>query len=419
MRKFLVFLMFNLATATAALAQDGFGPADVVPSERVPDLARCLTAPASEASTDCFSGEGIPEGARRFSEAMERDTALGFPAILTGVTEAGPVDLASAIIPRISPSEPQAVLVNGASGVEIVLERVFAPEPPRTPGTNSILARSPGAAEQSRARIAAYRVLPGGGQRFVVHDTVTERCLNCPPLGVSVTYLDYLRGRLVGVEQLGWFDPVPASEEIAARLEAADIRVLQARLNQLGYPAGPVDGAAGRMTLAAFYDLKADHCLDRDPRMRPVIPVLARTTADLQGAPCADAISERPPAPDAAADAAPPAAETPADVVPQPADTPAAATATVALPLLAGIYASDPSLCPAAGAQDASLVGIAPGMVSRLGESCTVVDVSGEWPDLAIALDCGTGAGVADFEITMTGPDGFIHDGLGFALCTP
>jgi hypothetical protein len=100
---------------------------------------------------------------------------------------------------------------------------------------------------------------------------VTVGCSACEEVGLALTYLGFLRGALVNVERLGWFPPIAPADAIAERLEAADISVVQTRLNVLGYDAGPVDGVAGRRTLAAFYALKREHCLPEDPRIRPII----------------------------------------------------------------------------------------------------------------------------------------------------
>ena len=109
----------------------------------------------------------------------------------------------------------------------------------------------------------------------------------------DTTYLDFLRGALLGVDRLGWFPPVPPSEAIADRLEASDIPVPQARLNALGYDAGPVDGVVGRRTRATFHTLKRDHCLPEDPGLRPVMPILAAPGPDLTPPPCAPGLFSR------------------------------------------------------------------------------------------------------------------------------
>ncbi|MDG4649458.1 peptidoglycan-binding domain-containing protein [Roseibacterium sp. SDUM158017] len=283
--------------AAAAPAPADVGAADIVPDAMVPGIAACMEEAASEtAALACLEGEGVPDAARDFASTLTGTTALGVPGILVEVIELGPVDLAQAVLPALSTDAPQPVLVNGVRDVALALELAFAASPTETPGTRAILNAHPDATEASRVEILAHRVMPSGAQRFVLGDRVTASCATCEEVGLSLTYLDFVRGALVNVDRLGWFPPASPSVEIAARLEAADISVVQARLNALGYEAGPVDGVAGRRTLGAFYALKRDHCLPEDPRIRPVIPILAAPEAALAAAPCAAEIFARPPA---------------------------------------------------------------------------------------------------------------------------
>jgi hypothetical protein len=271
------------------------GPGDVVPEALVSEIASCMeTASVNSAAIQCLDREGVSEGARDFASVLSETSALGLPGILVDLTELGPVDVASAILPTLSTEEAQLVLVNGVRDVVLAVELAFAASPPDTPGTRALLASHPGASEASRVTILAHRVLPGGAQRFVLGDRVTVGCSTCEEVGLALTYLDFLRGALVNVERLGWFPPIAPVDAIAERLEAADISVVQTRLNVLGYDAGPVDGVAGRRTLAAFYALKREHCLPEDPRIRPIIPILAAPDPALAPAPCAPEIFTRP-----------------------------------------------------------------------------------------------------------------------------
>jgi hypothetical protein len=266
-----------------------------VPAQMVPGIADCMaSADHDEVAMDCLRRPGVPATAVEFAMHLRDATALGVSGILLGVTELGPVDLASVLLPDISINDSQAVLVGGVRDAALAVELAFSEAPADTPSTRRILADHPDAGEASRVTVVAHRVLPSGAQRFVLEDRVTNGCPSCEQVGVAITYVDFLRGVLVNVERLGWFPPPSAPDDIAARLEASDIAVIQARLNALGYEAGPVDGVAGRRTLAAFYALKRDHCLPEDPRIRPVIALLSSSEPALAPAPCAAEPFDRP-----------------------------------------------------------------------------------------------------------------------------
>lgn len=299
-------LALCLVLAATDAARADIGPTDAVPAALVPDIAACMAeADTDQTALTCLDRDGVTDAARTLAAALRDQTALGLPGILVDVTETGPVDVARVVLPALSTGETHAVLVNGLRDAALVAELAFAERPPDTPGTRAIRAVHPDATETSRVAVVAHRVLQGGAQRFVIADRVTEGCPTCAEVGVALTYLDVVRGALVDVERLGWFPPAPPPEEIAARLDASDIAVLQARLTALGYDPGPVDGAVGPRTRGAFYALKRDLCLAEDPTIRPVITVLAAPAPDLAPPPCAPEVFTRPPDPAAGTRPAP------------------------------------------------------------------------------------------------------------------
>lgn len=295
MQRHLKALTILVLLPSAAWAQAALTSADVVPAPDVATVTRCIAeAPDEAVRRACLDRDGIPLAARAFADRVARQSGLGYLAVLTDVTELGPVDLATAILPEVSATERQAVLVNGTPRAMLLAELVFTPEAPATDGTAAIRGRHPEATETSRPSVVAHRVLPDGGQRLVVLDPVADGCRDCAVVGVSVAYVDLMGGALVTVRQLGWMAPLPDEDEISARLQAGDIATVQQRLTLLGYDAGPADGVTGPRTRAAFYALKRDLCLAENPRILPVVPALSRTSLDSAPAPCGSAPAPAP-----------------------------------------------------------------------------------------------------------------------------
>jgi hypothetical protein len=278
-----------------SLAETGPTAIDVVPDRLRAEIAACIAAaPDTAAGLACLAVEGVPGSARRFAEETSEGSALNVVALVTGAEELGGITIASSVFPALTGADAQTVLLARAPRAVPLVELVFAPDPPRGGETHAILARHPAAAEASQPQITAYRVLPDGSQRLVVTDTVRDGCATCEVVGTAVVYVDFLRGVLVSTQQMGWFDAETDPAAVAARLEAADIRVLQRRLILAGYDPGPLDGVVGPHTLAAFYAMKADLCLPADPRIRPVIPALASSATTLDPAACAPDPDTRP-----------------------------------------------------------------------------------------------------------------------------
>jgi hypothetical protein len=268
---------------------------DVVPEALRAEMAACISAaPDTAAGLACLAEEGVPEPARRFAAETAEGSALGIVALLTGVEALAGITIASSVFPALSGADAQTVLLARAPRAVPLVELVFAPDPPRGGETRVIRTRHPAAAEASQPRITAYRVLPDGSQRLVVTDTVRDGCTTCAVVGTAVVYVDFLRGVLVSTQRMGWFEAETDPAAIAARLEAADIRVLQRRLILAGYDPGPLDGVVGPRTRRAFYAMKADLCLPEDPRIRPVIPALASGATTLTPAACASELDTRP-----------------------------------------------------------------------------------------------------------------------------
>ncbi|MAQ85645.1 MAG: hypothetical protein CMH12_20690 [Maritimibacter sp.] len=280
----------GLVLGAAGPAIADVGEAEVMPEAMIAEVAACM----AEGGSDCLTQEGVPEGAAEFSKVLAEMTVLGLPGFLVDFTEVGPVDVGQVILPRLSTVETHLVLLNGVRDAVLAVEVAFTPEPPATPGTRAILSAHPDAVEQSRLRLTGYRVMPGGAQRFVLGDSVSEGCAGCEDVGLSLTYLDFVLGALIRVERPGWLPPEPPADVLVDLIERADIRVVQARLKTLGYDAGPVDGVAGQRTLRALYDLKDEHCLPRDRKIVTVVDLLAATDAVPEAPPCAQDIFRRP-----------------------------------------------------------------------------------------------------------------------------
>lgn len=294
-RKILINLAAILILSSNTLAQEPLEDVDMVPDRLVSGIADCVASTAEDADAlECFAADSVPPRARSFAVDLADQSQLGLLGILTNAIAVGPITVASAVFPRVSQERRQTVILARTPTIAPLVELVFAPDPPPTRSTRSILARYPEAAESNRPAIVAYRVLPNGGQRFVVADQVTNGCSDCTVVGTAYVYLDFLAGVIANIERLGWFDPSPGPAEIVQGLEMGDIALLQQRLIASGYPAGPVDGLMGPLTRAALYALKRELCLAEDQLMLPVIPALSSNDSLLLSMPCSPAVQARP-----------------------------------------------------------------------------------------------------------------------------
>lgn len=287
-RAFHLLAVFGAVICDPALADSRITVADIISEDLRGELAQCITAaPDATAGIACLTTDGVTASAERFATETLDGSALDVVPLLTGVLELGDITIASSVFPALTGAEEQTVLLMRAPRAVPLVELVFAADPPRGGETSAIRTRYPDATEASQPQITAYRILPDGTQRLIVTDVVRDGCASCDIVGTAVIYVDVLRGVLTATERMGWYDVETDPALVTAELEAADIRVLQRRLILLGYDAGPLDGMVGPRTRAAFYALKADLCLPEDPRIRPVIPILAAGTTSVTPAACA------------------------------------------------------------------------------------------------------------------------------------
>lgn len=255
------------AVGNAAFAQ-GIGSADVITSDVREEIVSCIQDTASHSALSCFNRSGVTAGARGLARSILEDTDFGMVAILESFHEAGEIDVAEVLFPTMANTNYQMVLVNGVDGPQMAAELNFRRNLPRESSTMEILEQYPRAFESGRVNVVAVRPLPGGGQRFVLTDVVTDGCRGCEPVALSLRYFDYANGQQIGFQEIGW-QPLSdvSGATVAERLRAADVRTIQQGLNALGYNAGPVDGAAGQQTMAAFMAFKRDYCLSEDNRI--------------------------------------------------------------------------------------------------------------------------------------------------------
>lgn len=374
MRRVFLAVVFCLV---AGIAQAELTAADVPSPETREALFDCL-APRPPDPLACFDRPGVTPQARAFTRAVAQ--VQSFIVILEDFTEAGRIDVAQVFLPYLANTNVQMMLVNGQSGPEFATQAAGPGRPPNTLGTAQVLARYPQAFASGRVSVIGMRQLPGGMQRFMLGDIVTAGCRACPVVASSLVYTDYRDGALVGFTNLGWtlWDDV-TGDQIAARLRAVDIRMLQTRLNAFGYTAGPVDGAAGPQTLEAFYSLKRDHCLPEDNLMTPQVIAVLAAQPGFAPAPCAPGVPSGP----------------------------------IDLGLVDGTYSAEPQLCPPApldvrvafGDRAYGLVAHIEGDTWSRGEGiCTIRRVTPVGQSLDLSLDCLTEGTAQSGRVMLDNP---------------
>ncbi len=281
-------LAIALGLARATTAQE-VGPGDVIPPALQSEIGLCLqqnrTGPVGDLA--CFDRPGVTRGARDLAAALIFRDVGSTPALLVGFQEAGAMDVAEIFIPTLANTNYQFALVNGPEGPRLATELNFRRTAPRDPSVTAILRRHPTAFESGRVSIAVVRALPGGVQRFVFTDIVTDGCRACAPVATSVNYIDLGPGTY-GFQHVGWLPLTDRNAAQSARLlRAADVASLQRQLNLMGYGAGPVDGAAGPRTMEALRSFQREHCLPESNRMSdPLVRALAPEEVSYAPAPC-------------------------------------------------------------------------------------------------------------------------------------
>lgn len=220
---------------------------------------------------NCLRDLGLSEDAIAFSYAVEND----YSGATVGIAfrELGEVDLVEAqFIGNTVYHFP--VLVNGQNGLRGIpptrnLSRNF-----RDRASNAMLRRFPRAASGGPGWVRAHRTLADGTQRFVFVETIVNGCRACPVLGSAISFIEISPNGSSQRRPIGLLLSAPSERDETA--EAIPIRPrellqrptsIQARLNLLGYEAGPMDGVIGERTQAALSQFKVDRCMPTNPRL--------------------------------------------------------------------------------------------------------------------------------------------------------
>ncbi|MCE8517129.1 peptidoglycan-binding protein [Ruegeria pomeroyi] len=268
----------------------------------------------------CLSEKGLSDEAIAFALDPAHGELRG-EVFATQFRELGHVDLAVTqfigAAKRILPA-----LLNGKIGLKVIEGVTSEQLKIRNADATSLtfLGENPGIFSIYPS-IPGHRLLPSGGQRYVVAHPLAQ-CRACEVLGVAIVFIDFDdKGQMqrqidVGIADRESFDP--ASTAVPAQVHlSSQPKLLQYRLNLLGYYAGEMDGYPGPQTRTALMEAQADFCLS--PTGQPnsaTVDALARASG--YSAPCAGA-------------------RLPEDL---DANT----------PLLNGIYVDDPALCSATSA---------------------------------------------------------------------
>ena len=388
-----------LLMSSAAMAQE-VGPQDVIPPALQDEILECLGASAPrQRTTDfaCFERPGVSEAARDINRAIIETTGYAMPGLLVGFGEAGQVDVAWIYLPGMANTNTQMALVNTTDGVLMVSDLNFSRTPADMPSTREILRRYPQAFESARVFVAAVRPLPGGAQRFVLVDVVTDGCRACEPVATSLRYFDFSEGLNTGFQEVGWQPREDGTMAQAGdKIRMGDVATMQSRLNHMGYEAGPVDGAAGRLTMTAVSAFKRDHCLPDDARVTDEFAALLTPEAH---------------------------------DFPIPRCAPGSATGSApGLPFPDGVYSADARLCPPAplavqeefGDRAYGLIVEAAGGNWHWGESiCSIRQVRDTAPGVALDLDCLAEGMQQQSLVVLDRADslGFSYRNLEFRQC--
>lgn len=390
-------LALIISVSSAAAAQE-IGPDDVIISAVRDEIAACVRerfSTGSSATLACFDRPGVTTDAQNLSRTLFNST--GYIGILAGLSDAGQVDVAEIFFPMLANTNHQLALVNTSDGVQLATDLNFTRNPPSVPSTRAILSRYPQAFESGRVSVVAVRHLPGGNQRFVLADIVTNKCRACAPVAKSLRYFDFSEGRFSGFKEVGWqpWQDITMSRA-ADRIRNGDVVTIQDRLNHMGYDAGPTDGAAGPRTMAAVMSFKRDYCLPEDNRIsESFISYLTPKGTNFAVPPCALGNSAGP---------------------------------APSLPFPEGVYSADARLCPPAPLSvRAELGDRAYGMVIDVangnwnwGESlCTIRQASDTGAGFALDLDClaeGTSQ-QSQVMLAATHSEGFSYRGRDFWQC--
>ena len=285
----IVGIVLAASIGSTALANEVLGPEDVWPS-----FAYGI-CDSYQLDASCLSAAGAPPGALRFMQAAMADPEIAMLVVPISITELGEVDLLMVEIPGMANTNSQQMLVNGDPSL-MLLTNWADYQPPGDAGSRAVLRRYPQASPSGRIEVQGHRLLPGGIQRFVMTDILTDGCRGCDIVGASLFQLDFRDGALVGLANLGWVlsGSDSTGSDIEADLRAGDAQLLQVRLNLLGYDAGAMDGVAGSRTREALAAFQADYCLPREAALSAeAAKILAAQVTDFVIPPCAAALAPR------------------------------------------------------------------------------------------------------------------------------
>ena len=276
-------LVLTLALWPAMTAAEEVAGADAVFDG---DLGHCTERPWDAAFADCLATLGAPEPAVSFAERLLSDPDIASAGVLTGFDDRGLVDLGIVTFPAMANGNQQVLFLNGTP--PLLSPMAFAFDPPTDRAAMALRASHPDAMSAGPPEAAGYRDLPGGEQRFVLTDRITDGCRACAVLAMQVGYADFSDGALTDSRVAAWVAPEVAldGEAALAAMLAGDAAVLQYRLLVAGHDTGPADGVTGPRTLAELDAFLAANCLPpraAEPEVRE--PAL-RALAGLDGSAC-------------------------------------------------------------------------------------------------------------------------------------
>lgn len=233
-----------------------FGPQSAWTS---PNLSGCRNIIA------CLKESGAPGPALRAAYILEKTGLVG--SYVSRFDEFGPVDLVTIGLSYTSAEQPDYALVNAPGGVISLRSSNVRKSNSAFDGLDWLRRKFPRATVLMNPRFESYRLFDDGTQRFVFAYPITTGCVVCQPVAQVLFAFDFgSDGRFRQQQPLvaselaigqGWYSPRFYSP--AQFID--DTLLVQKRLNELGYAAGPVDGVAGRKTEIALRAFQRDHGL--------------------------------------------------------------------------------------------------------------------------------------------------------------
>jgi hypothetical protein len=291
------------------------------------------------------------------------------PGVAVELQDFGQVDVAMVFRPAAIASNYNLIaympyFVNGVVPISPVETVGYAPVLRDDAGTRALRSRYPQAKPAGSYGVFGHRIMPGGIQRFVVAESITNGCRNCEDLGHRLEFVEFREGVHLSTRQAGWVPMLPGDspETTASRLAQGHAQGLQVALLMAGYDTGGADGNFGPMSWTALSEFLADHCLS------PAPPLTLEAVNLLS------------------------------DVVPSPAPcAPGTGPAPARLPVPDGVWAADPMLCrpiddalySAWGHMVRSLRLEVQGATLAFGaHTCTITSTQPEGADVTAQLDC-------------------------------